>query len=98
MRLLPLVPAHDSIPLLETLTPREREVIMLMAEGRSNKEIGVILEVATETARNHTVNVMVKLDTVSRGEASRIWWEARIALLEAQIEELRAMLGQAEAA
>ena len=43
------------------MTPREREVINLIAEGLSNKEIATRLEIATDTVKSHVRNVMEKL-------------------------------------
>jgi DNA-binding NarL/FixJ family response regulator len=43
------------------MTPREREVINLIAEGLSNKEIAARLHIATYTVRSHVRNVMEKL-------------------------------------
>lgn len=43
------------------MTPREREVIDLIAEGLSNKEIAIRLEIATDTVKSHVRNVMEKL-------------------------------------
>jgi len=43
------------------MTPREREVIDLIAEGLSNKEIATRLEIATDTVKSHVRNVMEKL-------------------------------------
>jgi DNA-binding NarL/FixJ family response regulator len=43
------------------MTPREREVINLIAEGLSNKEIAERLHIATYTVRSHVRNVMEKL-------------------------------------
>ena len=43
------------------LTPREREVIDLIAEGLSNKEIAIRLDIATDTVKSHVRNVMEKL-------------------------------------
>jgi DNA-binding NarL/FixJ family response regulator len=43
------------------MTPREREVINLIAEGLSNKEIATRLVIATDTVKSHVRNVMEKL-------------------------------------
>jgi DNA-binding NarL/FixJ family response regulator len=43
------------------LTPRQREVLQLVAEGYSNKEIGAILKVSTKTVEFHKFNLMQTL-------------------------------------
>jgi DNA-binding NarL/FixJ family response regulator len=48
------------------MTPREHEVIALIAAGRSNKEIAKDLNVATDTVKSHVRNVMDKLALHSR--------------------------------
>ena len=48
------------------MTPREREVINLIAEGLSNKEIAARLNVATHTVKSHVRNVMEKLTLHTR--------------------------------
>src|ERR1700716_472813 len=45
-----------------TLTPREREVIQLLAEGKSSKEGACLLNLSTKTAETHRSNIMRKLD------------------------------------
>ena len=44
------------------LTPREREVIQLLAEGKSSKEVASLLNLSTKTAETHRSNIMRKLD------------------------------------
>jgi DNA-binding NarL/FixJ family response regulator len=44
-----------------SLTSREREVLQLLAEGRTNKEVAVALGIATKTAETHRARVMSKL-------------------------------------
>ncbi len=44
------------------LTPREREVVQLVAEGRTNKEIGALLHLSPKTVDTHRTNLMRKLD------------------------------------
>ena len=54
---------------LETLTPREREVLRLLASGRSNSEIASELVVSAATAKTHVRNVLAKLDLRDRVHA-----------------------------
>jgi DNA-binding NarL/FixJ family response regulator len=56
-----LVSARTADEPLESLTPREREVLALMAEGRSNAGIGRHLWIAEGTVENHVHHIMVKL-------------------------------------
>jgi DNA-binding NarL/FixJ family response regulator len=48
-------------PLLEPLTKREVEVLRLIAEGKSNKEIANLLFISVRTAQNHRFKIMSKL-------------------------------------
>jgi DNA-binding NarL/FixJ family response regulator len=54
----------------EPLTVRELEVIDLMNEGLSNKEIGRRLGIETSTAKNHVQNILLKLNVHRRGQAA----------------------------
>jgi DNA-binding NarL/FixJ family response regulator len=49
-------------PMSAKLTPREREVIQLLAEGKSSKEVACLLNLSTKTAETHRSNIMRKLD------------------------------------
>ena len=53
----------------EHLTPREREILSLVALGRSNKQIGSQLFISAKTASVHVSNIMAKLGAAGRGEA-----------------------------
>lgn len=44
------------------LTPREREILQLLAEGKSNKEVANLLSISVNTAEAHRANIMLKLD------------------------------------
>jgi DNA-binding NarL/FixJ family response regulator len=46
---------------VDPLTPREREVLKLIAEGKSSKEIAQLLFISVPTANNHRANIMEKL-------------------------------------
>lgn len=50
------------------LTPREREIVQLVAEGKASKEIAVTLNIALKTVNAHRANIMNKLDLHSLGE------------------------------
>ena len=52
------------------LTPRERDVLGLVAEGHSNREIGEALDITERTARTHVSNILAKLDLTSRTQAA----------------------------
>jgi DNA-binding NarL/FixJ family response regulator len=56
----------------EPLTEREREVLSLVAKGRSNKEIATELAITERTARTHVSNILGKLDLASRTQAA-LW-------------------------
>jgi DNA-binding NarL/FixJ family response regulator len=43
------------------LTPREREIVQLLAEGKSNKEVATFLNISVKTAETHRANIMLKL-------------------------------------
>src|SRR5258708_29555679 len=45
-----------------TLTPREREIIQLLAGGTSSKEVACLLNLSTKTWETHRSNIMRKLD------------------------------------
>ena len=58
MRKLKRTGAEDSYDLL---TPREREILQLVAEGKSNKEVAAILNLSVYTVETHRSNIMEKL-------------------------------------
>jgi DNA-binding CsgD family transcriptional regulator len=58
--------------LLSGLTAREREVLRLLAQGSSNREIAAELFIAPKTASVHVSNILAKLGAASRTEAAAI--------------------------
>lgn len=55
----------------EALTDRERQVLKLVAEGRSNKDVAVALDISVKTAMTHREHVMKKLGLHNRTELTR---------------------------
>ncbi len=47
------------------LTPREREIVQLLAEGKSNKEAATLLGISVKTIETHRANIMLKLNVHS---------------------------------
>jgi len=54
--------AAPQAPPRKRLTPREREVVQLLAEGKTSKEVAVALDLSVKTAETHRTNIMRKLD------------------------------------
>jgi two-component system response regulator NreC len=50
------------------LTDREREVLQLVAEGYTNREIASLLHLSIKTVQNHRAKILRKLDLHDRGE------------------------------
>ena len=59
-------------PLVESLTPRELEVLELVAEGLSNQRIGERLGIAEPTVKSHVSQICAKLGAENRTDAVRI--------------------------
>lgn len=57
---------QNNIPKKEKLTPRERETMVCLARGESNKEIARNLDVAESTVKIHVQNILKKLNLTSR--------------------------------
>ncbi len=55
-------PTPESDAVLPTLTPREREIVQLLAEGKSSKEVASHLNLSVKTAETHRSNIMRKLN------------------------------------
>jgi len=62
---------EDSARPRRRLTPREREIVQLLAEGKGNKEIAECLRISVKTAETHRANIMLKLDFHSITELVR---------------------------
>ena len=66
--------SHQSQPTVEAkaLTPRELEVLQLMAQGLRNKEIAAKLTISQRTVKFHTSSIMGKLGASNRTEAVKV--------------------------
>jgi DNA-binding NarL/FixJ family response regulator len=66
-----LLARHARAEPLQALTPREREVLALMAEGRSNMAIAGRLFVTEKAISKHTNNIFAKLGLPPSGDDNR---------------------------
>lgn len=57
------------------LTPREKEILVLLAKGYANAEISSELHISIYTVQNHVSNLLQKLDVRNRSAASAIYWQ-----------------------
>ena len=62
-------PHENADARLDTLTPREHEVLLLMARGLSNADVARELVLEASTVKKHVANVLSKLDLRSRAQA-----------------------------
>jgi DNA-binding NarL/FixJ family response regulator len=60
--------AESGRPARSRLSPREREILQLLAEGKSNKDVANLLGISVNTAEAHRANIMMKLDLHSVAE------------------------------
>jgi LuxR family transcriptional regulator, maltose regulon positive regulatory protein len=74
------IPGGDDSPGLPSVTPREREVLGLLAEGLSNRQIAERLVLSEHTVHRHVTNILRKLDFPSRTAAAA--WAVRSGLLD----------------
>jgi len=58
----------DRVPRFSTLTPREKEVLKMLAEGNSVKEIATTLDLSVKTIEAHKFNLMRKLDIHNKAQ------------------------------
>ncbi len=66
----------------DLLTPRELEVIELLADGKANKQIACRLAITGATVKNHVHNTLEKLSARSRSEAAAIYRRRGLARLD----------------
>lgn len=69
----------ETMKILERkLTPREREVLALLADAKTNKEIASTLHMATETCKEHVQQLIKKLGAKNRTGAAVFYTKLRL--------------------
>lgn len=63
---------------LETLTARQRQVLTLLTEGKSAREIAGLLYVSDGTAKNHVTRILQALDVSDRAKLVHLWTRYRM--------------------
>jgi DNA-binding NarL/FixJ family response regulator len=70
------IPAHPAI--LDELTPRETDILRLLASGLTNAAIGDRLHLAEGTIKNYVTGILAKLDVDDRAQATAFAWRSGI--------------------
>jgi DNA-binding NarL/FixJ family response regulator len=83
IRLLHAVTKADRLPLPNPLTPRETEIVRLVAQGLTNAQIGAELFISAGTAKTHIANIQAKLGLNNRVGMAAWAWRAGLADPEA---------------
>jgi DNA-binding NarL/FixJ family response regulator len=69
-------PPHPSSDIFDELAPREREILELIAQGKTNSEIATTLNLSPKTVSNYISNVLLKLHATDRAKLMLIALEA----------------------
>ncbi len=75
-----VAPSNVDARVLDALTPREREVLLAIARGRSNTEIAEDLHMSSATAKTHVSRILAKLGARDRAQLVVIAYETGFAL------------------
>lgn len=62
----------EAVDPLSTLTPREEQILRMVAEGNSNKEVGRLLDLQEKTIKHHMTRILQKLHVRNRTEAAML--------------------------
>jgi ATP/maltotriose-dependent transcriptional regulator MalT len=71
-------PAADSAPATDGLTPRELEVLRLVASGATNRDIAASLVLSEKTVARHVANIFLKIGVSARAAATAYAYEHRL--------------------
>jgi DNA-binding CsgD family transcriptional regulator len=71
----------------DTLTPREKEIMYLAADGEENKTIGTVLGISEETVKRHLSNIFDKVGCSTRTHLA-VWWLSRNQISRSQYDEV----------
>jgi DNA-binding NarL/FixJ family response regulator len=69
-----VTPEHKEPSPMATLTAREREILKLLSEAMSNKEIAQVMGLSPETVKSHLQRIYAKLGVSTRAEAMRLFY------------------------
>jgi len=73
-RVMKLLKTSSNQPnLLDSLSPQERRVLALIAEGKTNKEVGMEMTLSEKTVKNYLANVFDKLNITRRSHAAALY-------------------------
>ena len=61
---------------IPNLTPRQFEILALLAQGLSNKEIARQLHISVPTVQNHVAALLAALGVQNRTEAATLYWQS----------------------
>ena len=56
--------------IIQSLTKREKQILKLLGEGKSNKEISAVLDISDKTVKNHITHLLKKIDVDDRTQAA----------------------------
>lgn len=68
--------ARQRAALIDTLTPREKQVLVGIVDGKANKQVAADLGISARTVETHRVHIMQKLQADSLAHLVRIWLAA----------------------
>jgi DNA-binding NarL/FixJ family response regulator len=71
-------PSRDAQPKTGRLTERERQVMALVASGKTNKEVAAVCNISARTVETHRARLMLKLDLHSTSELARYAVRAKL--------------------